>query len=115
LNGLAPEIHGTGEQSRDFIYVYDTVDAIIKLYDVMQAGDSINISTDGQIKIKDLIIRIAEMMHYSGEILRKEARKSDVECHIADNAKIKQLIKYELTEFGTGLQDTLEWYKSKLL
>ncbi|MBL8121030.1 MAG: NAD-dependent epimerase/dehydratase family protein, partial [Anaerolineae bacterium] len=37
LNGIAPEIHGTGQQSRDFIYVSDTVDAVVKLYDVTNA------------------------------------------------------------------------------
>ena len=38
--GGKPEIHGDGLQSRDFIYVLDTVDATIKLYDVLPAGKS---------------------------------------------------------------------------
>lgn len=43
---INPEIHGTGLQSRDFIFVLDTIDAIIKLYPLMQKADSINISTN---------------------------------------------------------------------
>lgn len=114
LKGLSPEIHGSGVQSRDFIYVYDTVDAIIKLFDIMQQGESVNISTDGQVKIKDLIKKIVAIMEYKGEIIKKEARKSDVECHIADNTKIKRLIDYQLTNFDVGLIETIDWYRKNI-
>jgi len=114
LNRLAPEIHGSGLQTRDFIYVLDTVDAIIKLYDSMQSGDSINISTDGQIAIKDVIQNVAEGMGYRGEIVYKDARKSDVLCHNASNAKVKSMIEYRLTPFDTGLRETLAWYRKNI-
>ncbi|PKN52258.1 MAG: UDP-glucose 4-epimerase [Deltaproteobacteria bacterium HGW-Deltaproteobacteria-13] len=114
LNGMAPEIHGTGEQTRDFIYVLDTVDAIVKLYGKMLTGDSVNISTDGQIAIKEVIRRVAGIMGYKGQILYKEARKSDVQCHNASNAKIKSMIEYPLTPFDKGLQETLAWYRKHI-
>ncbi len=111
LNNIAPEIHGNGNQSRDFIFVEDTIDAIIKLYPIMQKGDSINISTDGQISIKDVIEKICDIMNYDKKnIIYKEARKADVECHNASNAKIKSMIDYQLTPFDVGLQKTVEWY-----
>ena len=111
LKGMPPEIHGSGLQSRDFIYVLDTVDAIIKLYSKMQKGDSVNISTDNQIAIRDLIKKIASIMNYDGEILQKEARGADVESHNASNAKIKSMIEYRLTPFDQGLEETINWYK----
>lgn len=114
LKGQQPEIHGTGTQSRDFIYVLDTVDAIVKLYPVMQKSDSVNISTDGQISVKDLIQQIAKIMNYDGKILAKEARGADVECHNASNAKVKKLIDYQLTPFDVGLKKTLNWYKENI-
>jgi UDP-glucose 4-epimerase len=89
LNDINPEIHGTGLQSRDFIYVLDTVDAIIKLYPLMEKADSINISTDGQVSMKEVIYKIVDVMNYKGEVLEKEARGADVECHNACNKKIK--------------------------
>lgn len=110
INGMAPEIHGSGNQSRDFIYVLDTVDAIIKLYEKMEPGESVNISTDGQIAITDVITKIADLMAYRGEILLKDARKSDVECHNASNVKVKSMIEYRLTPFDSGLRETLAWY-----
>lgn len=115
LNGIPPEIHGTGLQSRDFIYVSDTVDAIIKLYPLMQKADSINISTDGQISMKEVISKIAVLMDYKGEILHKPARGADVECHNASNTKIKSMIDYQLTSFEEGLAKTIDWYKGNII
>lgn len=114
LNDIAPELHGDGLQSRDFIYVHDTVDAVIKLYDLMAAGDSVNISTDNQITIAELLPKICESMSYSGEIIRKPGRKSDVLCHIASNEKIRSMIEYTLTPFEQGLTETLDWYRANI-
>lgn len=110
-NGIAPEIHGSGQQTRDFIHVADTVDAVVKLYGLMPAGDNINISTDNQISIEALIHRICEQLDYAGEIPRKEARKADVLCHNASNEKIRGLIDYRLTPFDQGLAATIAWYR----
>lgn len=114
LNNIPPEIHGTGEQSRDFIHVFDTVEAVLKLYDVAEAGQSINISTNNQVTMNTLVPAICKHMDYTGEILRKPERKSDVECHNADNSLVKNLIDYKLTPFKDGLSSTLEWYKTKI-
>jgi UDP-glucose 4-epimerase len=110
-NGIAPEIHGSGQQTRDFIHVADTVDAVVKLYGLMPAGDNINISTDNQISIEALIHRICKQLDYTGEIPRKEARKADVLCHNASNEKIRGLIDYRLTPFDQGLAATIAWYR----
>lgn len=114
LHGLQPEIHGTGRQTRDFIYVLDTVDAIVKLYGKMPPGESVNISTDGQVAIKDLVRKIADIMEYRGEIVQKDGRKADVECHNASNVKINSMIEYSLTPFETGLCETLSWYRNNI-
>lgn len=110
LNNQPPEIHGSGKQSRDFIFVLDTVDAIINIYDKLVPGESINISTDNQISIEKVMRRICELMNYHGEILYKEERKSDVKCHHASNKKIKSIVDYRLTPFDIGLSKTIEWY-----
>jgi UDP-glucose 4-epimerase len=114
LNDINPEIHGTGLQSRDFIYVLDTVDAIIKLYSKMKKGDSVNISTDGQFSMKDIISKIVKIMDYKGEILNKQARGADVECHNASNEKVKSMIDYQLTSFEDGLIKTIKWYQENI-
>ncbi len=108
--GDSPQIHGDGTQSRDFIYVADTVEAVLGVYPLMVSGDSINISSDGQITIAELIKRICSLMDFTGEITRGPARNADVLCHNASNKKIKSMIKYNLTSFDEGLKKTIEWY-----
>lgn len=110
LNDLPLEIHGTGEQSRDFIYVTDTVDAIVKVYSLMDRGDSVNISTHNQVSIKEVIHTIAEVMEYKGEIEMKPARNSDVMCHNASNDKLNGMIRFNLTSFAEGLKKSIDWY-----
>lgn len=114
LTGCAPEIHGDGTQSRDFIHVRDTVDAVVKLFRVLPPGESVNISTDNQIAIGELVTRIATMLGYCKEIVRKPARQADVLCHNASNQKVRALIDYSLTDFDTGLHETLDWYVSRI-
>jgi UDP-glucose 4-epimerase len=113
LRGGTPEIHGDGMQTRDFIYVHDTVDAAFKLHGVLPAGETVNISTDNQISVSDLIERIAQEMGYTGPIARKPARPSDVLSHNASNAKVRGLIDYSLTDFGAGLRETLDFYRAQ--
>ena len=114
LNGEQPELHGEGTQTRDFIMVHDTVDAVVKLFRVLPAGQSVNISSDNQTSMSDLVDRIADHLNYTGEILRKPARHADVLCHNASNQKVKGLIDYSLTPFNVGLAQTLEWYVRKI-
>ncbi len=114
LTGGQPEIHGSGDQSRDFIHVHDTVDAAIKLYGILPAGESVNISTDNQIAINELIPRICQHFGFSGEIVRKPARAADVLCHNASNEKVKRMIDYQLTSFDVGLASTLDWYRERV-
>ena len=114
LNDISPEIHGSGLQSRDFIYVLDTVDAIIKLYPLMKKADSINISTGGQISMKEVLLKIVKLMDYKGETLNKPARSADVECHNASNKKIRSIIDYQLTSFDEGLEKTIHWYQENI-
>jgi UDP-glucose 4-epimerase len=115
LKGITPEMHGEGLQSRDFIYVNDTVDAVIKLHSVTPKGESVNVSTENQICIRDLLQKICTEMDYHGEIVKMPERKSDVHCHSASNKKIKTMIDYSLTPFDQGLRETVAWYKQIIM
>ena len=114
LTGEVPEIHGDGTQSRDFIFVRDTVDAVVKLFQVQQAGESVNLSTDNQTSINKLVADICDALGYEGEIARKPARHADVLCHNSSNEKARGLIDYSLTSFDNGLRETLDWYVARI-
>jgi len=112
LKNSPPEIHGTGDQSRDFIFVTDTVNAVLKVMDKLNPAESVNIAVAKQLSIRELIGKIADIMNYHGEIVYKESRPSDVACHEGSNEKIKSLIDFHLTPFEEGLRQTISWYRS---
>ena len=114
IKGDAPEIQGSGRQSRDFIYVADTVDATLKLYNVLKPGQEVNVSAEETISMEELISRIAQLMHYEGEIERKDRRKADVDCHNATNALCKSLIDLKTRGIDYGLAETIVWYQKNL-
>jgi len=113
FNSQKPVIYGTGEQSRDFIFVDDTIDALVKVFPLIKAGESVNVSTDNQMAIKDVIKKVCDLMEYKGDIDFLPARSADVQCHNADNSKIKSLINYNLTSFDEGMTKTINWYKKE--
>ena len=114
MNGDSPEIHGEGNQTRDFIFVEDTLEAVTKLYPLMKSAESINISTGGQISIREVIHKICSLMNYQGKILYKSARVADVQKHNSNNNKMKSMIKYQFTDFDQGLAKTIQWYKDNI-
>jgi UDP-glucose 4-epimerase len=113
FNLQKPIVHGMGEQTRDFVFVEDTVDALIKIFPLIKKGEAVNVSTDNQIAIIDVIKKVCELMNYTGEIEYKPERDSDVQCHNADNKKIRSLINYKLTSFEEGIAKTIDWYKKE--
>ena len=114
IEGDAPILEGTGEQSRDFIYVEDTVDAVVRLYAIMDRGTDVNISANGNISIKELLNCICDYMRFDGEIERHPARGADVACHDASNDLVKSMIDFNPRPLSEGLPITLDWYKKRL-
>jgi len=115
FNKLSPIIYGSGNQVRDFIYVKDTVKAIIKLHQYIYKGDDINISTNNPIKIKDLISLICKYYNYKGSVIKFKERTADVKTHIACNKKLKKFIKFKETNFNVALNETLNWYEKTFI
>ena len=116
LAGQPPIICGDGHQTRDFIYVEDTVRGIIDVYKTKESrGKEINIAYGREIKIKDLIGIIIKEMGYKGKILRKPSRPADVRRHLADTRLAKKLLQFTpQCSFEEGIKKTIEWYKNKL-
>lgn len=110
--GETPMIEGTGEQTRDFIYVKDTVRALVAAYENEDSrGKIINIGSGSDISINYLMKKICDYLGYDGEIERRESRKSDVQklCASSDRAKKYLGFTPEYT-FEEALKETLDWY-----
>ena len=111
-NGIAPVVEGDGEQTRDFVYVKDTVKGFIKVYENEKSrGQIINLATGIDISMNSLLTKICDYMHYDGEWEHRPARTSDVRRLCGNSEKARKLIGYcPDTKFDTGLKETLDWY-----
>lgn len=109
---------GALSPTRGFIYVKDTVEGFIKILESKEAiGEVINIGTDQEISIRDLVSFIAKIMGVQIEIETAEERKrppeSEVERLLADTKKAKRILSWQATyTLEDGLRETIDWLKS---
>lgn len=115
LSKQAPIICGDGNQTRDFIYVLDTVRAMVMIYKNKNSrGKEINIASGREVKIKDLINLIAKQMSYHGRILHQENRVADVKRHKASTKLARTLLGFSPdVSFDTGMKKTILWYMER--
>jgi UDP-glucose 4-epimerase len=105
-----PVIFGDGEQTRDFIHVYDIVKANLLALD---KGDNIliNISTESRDSVNDLVDYLNEILPYSLEAINEKAREGDILHSSLANGKAKELLGWTPDyDLRTGLEQTVEYY-----
>ncbi|KGP75870.1 NAD-dependent dehydratase [Desulfosporosinus sp. Tol-M] len=113
---------GSTHPTRDFNYVQDTVQGFIALAESdTSVGKVINIGSNYEISIGELVGLIAEIMQVKIEILTEQVRlrpeKSEVERLWADNTKAKKLLGWEPEYAGheglkRGLTETINWFRN---
>jgi len=116
LNNEAPVIYGDGKQTRDYLYVTDTANAAIDVYDSKNARVKVlNIASGKEISIENLIKLIAKYLHCDKQIVYERERPGDVRRHIANIYLAEDLIGFKPTVSPKeGLKLTVEWYKKNL-
>jgi UDP-N-acetylglucosamine/UDP-N-acetyl-alpha-D-glucosaminouronate 4-epimerase len=114
LNGRAPIVHGDGEQTRDFTYIANVVDGVLRACEAPNvAGEVINVATGGRISLNDLLRVLSSLAKTSVQPVHKEPRAGDVRDSQADISKAQTLLGYKpIVSFEDGLQRTLEWCRT---
>ncbi len=111
--GQKPILEGTGLQTRDFIYVSDTVRAFKLAYENEKSrGHIVNLGSGTEISMKDVIESICRYYHWTGGIEYHPGRPADVQRLCASAKLAKELLGFEpQVDFQTGLKQTLDWYQ----
>ena len=114
IEGRSPQIYGDGEQTRDFTYIANVVDGVLRACEAPKAsGEVINVATGGRISLNTLFRTMRDVIGSDVEPTYEEARKGDVRDSQADIRKAKELLGYEPTvSFEEGLSRTIEWYRT---
>ncbi|MCR5544174.1 MAG: GDP-mannose 4,6-dehydratase [Eubacterium sp.] len=113
--GGMPMVEGDGKQTRDFIYVKDTVRGLILAYEKEESrGKIINLGSGKDIPINELLQGICDYYGYTGEWEHRPARTSDVRNLCASSKRAKEILGFEPEiGFDKGIKLTLDWYKDK--
>jgi nucleoside-diphosphate-sugar epimerase len=114
LDGRPPIIHGDGGQTRDFTYIANVVDGVLRACEAPNvAGEVINVATGGRISLNDLLRVLSGLVKTSVPAIHKEPRAGDVRDSQADISKARTLLGYKpIVSFEDGLERTLEWCRT---
>jgi UDP-glucose 4-epimerase len=114
LKGETPVIYGDGEQTRDFVYVEDVVDAY-RLALGAGDGELFNIGTGEQTSVNQLYRHLADICDFAAEPGYAPARAGELERIALDSGKAARLLKWSpATGIRQGLELTARWYEEHL-
>ena len=114
LENRSPDIHGDGGQTRDFTYVANVVDGVLRACEAPKAsGEVINVATGGRISLNDLFEEMQRIVGASVTPTYAAPRQGDVRDSQADIGKAKAILGYEpIVTFDEGLRRTIDWYRT---
>lgn len=116
LNNQAPTIFGDGEQSRDFTYIANVVDANLRAAEAPEAaGQVMNLGIGQRITLNQLFDELQKIIGTNLKPDYKETRAGDVRHSLADISRAESLLGYRpLVGLAEGLKHTVDWYKENL-
>jgi nucleoside-diphosphate-sugar epimerase len=110
--GTRPIIYGDGGQTRDFTYVANVVDGVIRAAETPGVGGHVfNVATSSRISLNQLLNTLKAIFGSDVEPIYKAARAGDVRDSQADITKAEQLLGYKpIVSFEEGLRHTVQWF-----
>jgi nucleoside-diphosphate-sugar epimerase len=113
LEGNPPTIHGDGEQSRDFTFVSNVVDANLRACEANLSGPRVyNIACGGRYTLNQLYRALRERVGSTLEAVHGPPRAGDVRHSMASIDRIRGEIGYEVkVSFEEGIDRTVQWYR----
>jgi GDP-L-fucose synthase len=113
LNSIT--VWGDGSPSRDFIFVEDAADAILKASFKLSTSDPVNIGSGTEINIKSLVDLLKNLMEYEGDVIWDKTKPNGQPKRLLDISKAKKLINFTPSfNLQNGLKATYEYYKKNI-
>jgi UDP-glucose 4-epimerase len=117
LNSQPPTMFGDGEQSRDFTYIDNAVEANLlacKAPAGQVAGKVFNVATGRRVTLNETFKLLQELTSFSGSALYAEERGGDIKHSLADISLAEKHLGYKpKVDFQEGLRRTVDWYRNQ--
>jgi GDP-L-fucose synthase len=105
-------VWGDGSPSREFLYSTDAARGIVKATQFYNDPDPVNLGTNHEVKIRDLVELICELMGFEGEIVWQTDKPNGQPRRCLDTQRAKERFGFEAeVEFREGLKNTIDWYR----
>ncbi|OGY24442.1 MAG: GDP-fucose synthetase [Candidatus Woykebacteria bacterium GWB1_45_5] len=105
------ELWGTGKATREFLFVEDAAEGIVKALESYEKPDPVNLGSGKEISIQDLISLICRLMDFKGELRWDPSRPDGQPRRLLDVSKAEQEFGFKAkTGFEEGLRQTIDWY-----
>ena len=107
------ECWGTGSASREFLYVEDAAEGVVRAAEVMNEPVPINLGTCMEITIRDLVHLIARLVGFDGEIRWDPTKPDGQPRRCLDTTRAADLLGWRAqVGFEDGLRRTIDWYRA---
>ena len=109
MNNLEPTVFGDGEQTRDYIFVQDVVDALL-LSSTIDEDLFMNIGTGNETSVNDLVSTLKSTIGYLGEVKYEPKRDGELLRSVLDNSKAKKILSWEPQySLESGITELVNW------
>ena len=107
------ECWGTGAASREFLYVDDAAEGVIRAAEVMEEPTPINLGTNQEISIRDLVCLVAKLVGFAGEIRWDPTKPDGQPRRCLDVTRAQEQLGWSaVVPFEKGLQQTIDWWRA---
>ena len=112
MNNTEPTVFGDGEQTRDYIFVQDVIDALLSS-SIIEKNLFLNIGTGIETSVNELFDTLKKTTSYNGDVIYKPKRDGELQRSVLNNSKAKKVLnwkpKYSLE---SGIVELVNWLKA---
>ncbi len=106
------ECWGTGNASREFLYVEDCADAVVAAAERLESEEPVNVGAHSEIKIRDLTALIARLTGFEGRLAWDPTKPDGQPRRALDTSRAEELFGFKAsTPLEQGLRQTIDWYR----
>ena len=107
-------VWGDGSPTREFLYSTDAARGIVMATQLYDESEPVNLGTNYEISIRDLVELICELMEFDGEIIWETDKPNGQPRRCLDTERAKKAFGFTAEmEFKQGLKNTIDWYRQQ--
>lgn len=105
-------VWGDGSPTREFLYSTDAARGIVMATQSYDGAEPVNLGTNHEVAIKDLVETICELMEFEGDIVWETDKPNGQPRRCLDTTRAKESFGFEAeVDFRQGLKNTINWYR----